>query len=277
MIKPKLYVLDTGTMKMDKNYMIAMHNPANIDNPNPPAEFVEFPVYAVLIDHPEGKILFDTGCNPEGMGEGGRWPEGTQKMFPSFQDESCYLINRLEQLNTRPEDIKYVVASHLHLDHAGCLELFTNATIIVHDTELSNTMKQYAMTKDMGAYIWADVNAWITNDLKWKTVMPHEDELELAQGVKILNFGPGHAWGLLGLHIELPGEGGIILASDAVYTSESYGPPVKMPGIIYDSIGYLNAVEKIKKYAERTDSQVWFGHDSEQFRKFIKSTEGFYE
>lgn len=57
MNKPKLYVLDTGTMKMDKNYMIAMHNPASVDNPNPPAEFVEFPVYAVLIDHPEGKIL----------------------------------------------------------------------------------------------------------------------------------------------------------------------------------------------------------------------------
>lgn len=277
MNKPKLYVLDTGTMKMDKNYMIAMYNPASVDNPNPPAEFVEFPVYAVLIDHPEGKILFDTGCNPDGMGEDGRWPQGIQKMFPSFQDESCYLINRLEQLNTRPEDIKYVVASHLHLDHAGCLELFTNATIIVHDTELSKTMKQYAMTKDMGAYIWADINAWITNDLKWKTVMPHEDELELAEGIKILNFGPGHAWGLLGLHVELPGEGGIILASDAVYSAESYGPPVKLPGIIYDSLGYLNAVEKIKQYADRTNSQVWFGHDSEQFRKFIKSTEGFYE
>ena len=48
-------------MKMDKNYMIAMHTPASIDHPNPPAEFVEFPIYAVLIDHPEGKILFDTG------------------------------------------------------------------------------------------------------------------------------------------------------------------------------------------------------------------------
>lgn len=126
MNKPKLYVLDTGTMKMDKNYMVAMHNPASIDNPNPPAEFIEFPVYAVLIDHPDGKILFDTGCNPEGMGKEGRWPEGVQKLFPAFQDESCYLINRLEQLKVRPEDIKYVVASHLHLDHAGCLELFTN-------------------------------------------------------------------------------------------------------------------------------------------------------
>ena len=248
MSHPKLYVLDTGTMKMDKNYMVAMHNPASIDNPNPPAEFIEFPVYAVLIDHPEGKILFDTGCNPEGMGTDGRWPEGVQKLFPAFQDESCYLINRLEQLKVRPDDIKYVVASHLHLDHAGCLELFTNATVIVHDTELSNTMKQFAMTKDMGAYIWADVD-----------------------------FGPGHAWGLLGLHIELPGTGGIILASDAVYSSENYGPPVKIPGIIYDSIGYLNAVEKIKKYADRTNSQVWFGHDPEQFRAFIKSTDGFYE
>ncbi|MDN7227515.1 N-acyl homoserine lactonase family protein [Planococcus liqunii] len=277
MDKPKLYVLDTGTMKMDKNFMVAAHNPASIDNPNPPAEFVEFPVYAVLIDHPDGKILFDTGCNPEGMGENGRWPEGVQKLFPAFQDESCYLINRLEQLNLRPDDIKYVVASHLHLDHAGCLELFTNATIIVHDSELKNTMKQYAMTKDMGAYIWADINAWIGNDLKWKTVMPHEDELELVKGVKILNFGPGHAWGLLGLHIDLPGEGGVILASDAVYSAENYGPPVKIPGIIYDSLGYLSAVEKIKKYAERTNSQVWYGHDSKQFRSFIKSTEGFYE
>lgn len=277
MSKTKLYVLDTGTMKMDKGFMVAMHNPGTISNPNPPAEFIEFPVYAVLIDHPEGMILFDTGCNPEGMGEEGRWPEGVQTMFPSFQDESCYLINRLEQLKVQPKDIKYVVSSHLHLDHAGCLELFTEATIIVHDTELANTMKQYAMTKDMGAYIWADVQAWVEKGLRWKTIMPDEDEIELAKGIKILNFGPGHAWGMIGLHVELPGEGGIILASDAVYSEENYGPPAKIPGIIYDSVGYLSAVDRIKKYAERTNSKVWFGHDAKQFRSFIKSTEGFYE
>lgn len=158
MIKPKVYVLDTGTMQMDKGFMVAMHNPASINNQNPPAEFVEFPVYAVLIDHPEGKILFDTGCNPEGMGDDGRWPEGVQELFPYQASEECYLINRLAQLNVRPEDIKYVVASHLHLDHAGCLELFKNATVIVHDTELSNTMKTYAINKDMGAYVWADID-----------------------------------------------------------------------------------------------------------------------
>jgi N-acyl homoserine lactone hydrolase len=273
----KMYVLDTGTMKMDKGFMVAMHNPASVLNPNPPADFVEFPVYAVLIDHPEGKILFDTGCNPEGMGEGGRWPQPVQQLFPYMATEDCYLINRLAQLKVRPEDIKYVVASHLHLDHAGCLEMFTNATIIVHDTELTNTMKTYAINKDMGAYVWSDIDAWIRKGLNWKTIRPKDAEIPLVDGVKILNFGSGHAWGLLGLHVELPGAGGIILASDAVYSAHNYGPPIKIPGIIYDSVGYINTVERIKEYAARTNSQVWFGHDADQFSKFIKSTEGYYE
>ncbi|MBN6185627.1 N-acyl homoserine lactonase family protein [Aneurinibacillus sp. BA2021] len=277
MVKPKLYVLDTGTMKMDKGYMVAMHNPASIHNPSPPADFIEFPVYAVLIDHPEGKILFDTGCNPEGMGKAGRWPEGVQNLFPYLANEECYLINRLAQLKVRPEDIKYVVASHLHLDHAGCLELFTNATIIVHDTELSNTMKSYAMSRDLGAYIWADIDAWVRTGLHWKTIRPTDQEVPLVEGIKIVNFGPGHAWGMLGLHVELPGTGGILLASDAVYSAENYGPPVKTPGIIYDSVGFTNTVERIREYAARTHSQVWFGHDTNQFNSFIKSTEGYYE
>ncbi|WP_047151797.1 AhlS family quorum-quenching N-acyl homoserine lactonase [Aneurinibacillus tyrosinisolvens] len=277
MIKPKLFVLDTGTMKMDKGYMVAMHNPASISNPNPPAEYIEFPVYAVLIDHPEGKILFDTGCNPEGMGKGGRWPEGVQQLFPYLANEECYLINRLAQLKVRPQDIKYVVASHLHLDHAGCLELFTNATIIVHDTELSNTMKSFAMSRELGAYIWADIDAWIRTGLNWKTIQPQDKEVPLVEGVKILNFGPGHAWGMLGLHVELPGTGSIVLASDAIYSAENYGPPAKIPGIIYDSVGFVNTVNRIREYAARTKSQVWFGHDSDQFSKFIKSTEGYYE
>ncbi|GGG13834.1 AhlS family quorum-quenching N-acyl homoserine lactonase [Paenibacillus abyssi] len=275
--RPKLYVMDNGRMSMDKNWMIAMHNPATIDNPNAPTQFVEFPIYTVLIDHPEGKILFDTSCNPDSMGIEGRWADSTQKAFPWVANEECYLHNRLAQLKVRPEDIKYVIASHLHLDHAGCLEMFTNATIIVHEDELNGTLQTYARNQKEGAYIWGDIDAWIKNQLQWRTVKREEDNLELAEGIKVLNFGSGHAWGMLGLHIQMPETGGIILASDAIYTAESYGPPVKPPGIIYDSIGYGKTVEKIRRLAQRTESQVWFGHDSNQFKQFRKSTEGYYE
>lgn len=274
---PRVYVMDNGRMSMDKNWMIAMHNPASVDNPNAPAEFVEFPVYTVLIDHPEGKILFDTACNPNAMGSDGRWGKETQKMFPIVADESCWLHNRLEQLGVGPKDIKYVVASHLHLDHAGCLEMFTNATIIVHEDELNGTLQTYASNQKEGAYVWGDIDAWIKNNLQWQIVKQDEDNLLLAEGVSVLNFGSGHAWGMLGLHVTLPETGGIILASDAIYTAESFGPPVKPPGIIYDSLGYTKAVERIRRLAKETNSQVWFGHDANQFKAFRKSTEGYYE
>ncbi|MBF0705575.1 MULTISPECIES: AhlS family quorum-quenching N-acyl homoserine lactonase [Bacillales] len=274
---PKLYVMDNGRMSMDKNWMIAMHNPATITNPNAQTEFVEFPIYTVLIDHPAGKILFDTACNPNSMGPEGRWTEATQQTFPYKASEECYLHNRLEQLNVRPEDIKFVVASHLHLDHAGCLEMFTNATIIVHEDELNGTLQSYARNQKEGAYIWGDIDAWIKNNLQWQTIKRNEDNVQLAEGIKVLNFGSGHAWGMIGLHIQMPETGGIILASDAVYTAESFGPPIKPPGIIYDSLGYAASVEKIRRLAKETNSQVWFGHDSNQFNNFRKSTEGYYE
>nr|BAU61868.1 N-acylhomoserine lactonase [Mammaliicoccus sciuri] len=273
----KVYVLDNGRMRMDKNLMIAGSNQATLDNPNAPNEMFEFPIYTVFIDHPEAKILFDTACNPNSMGENGRWINQTQKAFPYTADESCYLPNRLEQINVDPSEVDYVVASHLHLDHAGCLEYFTNATVIVHDDELNGTMQTYARNQKAGAYIWADIDAWIKNDLTWKTIKPYEDNLEIVKGVKVLNFGSGHAWGMIGLEVETQELGTLILASDAIYTAESMGDILKPPGILYDSIGWARSVEKIKKLAKEKNAQIWFGHDGNQFEGFRKSTDGYYE
>ncbi|PTJ51384.1 AhlS family quorum-quenching N-acyl homoserine lactonase [Mammaliicoccus sciuri] len=273
----KLYVLDNGRMRMDKNLMIAGSNQATLDNPNAPNEMFEFPIYTVFIDHPEAKILFDTACNPNSMGENGRWINQTQKAFPYTADESCYLPNRLEQINVDPSEVDYVVASHLHLDHAGCLEYFTNATVIVHDDELNGTMQTYARNQKAGAYIWADIDAWIKNDLTWKTIKPYEDNLEIVKGVKVLNFGSGHAWGMIGLEVETQELGTLILASDAIYTAESMGDILKPPGILYDSIGWARSVEKIKRLAKEKDAQIWFSHDGNQFEGFRKSTDGYYE
>ena len=251
----KIYVLDNGRMKMDKNLMFANSNQATMDNPNQPNEMHEFPIYTVFIDHPEAKILFDTACNPNAMGDNGRWITVTQKAFPYFADEACHLPNRLEQIGIDP----------------------TNATVIVHNDELNGTMQSYARNQKEGAYIWADIDAWIKNDLTWKTMKRDEDYLKLVDGVKVLNFGSGHAWGMIGLEIETEELGTIILASDAIYTKESMEPTLKPPGILYDSVGWTNSVEKIKKLAAEKNAQIWFGHDGEQFAEFRKSTDGYYE
>ena len=74
----------------------------------------------------------------------------------------------------------------------------------------------------------------ICAELNWREIGRQEPDQKIVDGVKLLNFGPGHARGMLGLQVSLRSEPGVILVSDACYTAENYGPPAKQPGISYD-------------------------------------------
>lgn len=272
----KLYVLENGNMVCDKRYQIAGFNYGTASNRNPLTQFVDIPIHAFLIDHPEGLVLFDTGCNPKGMTE--RWPEYIKDISPYEVNEESLLVNRLAQLNFKPEDIKYVVMSHLHADHEGNLELFTNSEIFVNDEDFTRTIKQYVLNEDVNFLPIGDIEQWIrARNLHWRLVEAEEKELKLMEGVTILNFGSGHSWGCMGLFLELQKTGNIILVADAIYTSENLGPPIKMQGVVYDSLGYISTLKRIKKMADERNSRIWFGHDKKQYDGLIKSTEGYYE
>jgi len=47
------------------------------------------------------------------------------------------VLSALTWVTLAPEGIDIVVNSHLHCDHCGCNELFSNATIYVHADELA--------------------------------------------------------------------------------------------------------------------------------------------
>ncbi|MEH7253799.1 N-acyl homoserine lactonase family protein [Neobacillus niacini] len=273
--RPKVYVLDNGVITADENWFFSMNNPAVPGQPYEP-KFMRMPIFTVLIDHPEGKILFDTACNPDSMSPGGRWDPFTQALFPWHAKEEDYLHNRLEQLNVRPDDIKYVVASHLHLDHVGCLDMFKKSTIICHDDEFTAAMKSYGLNHRAGGpYFWNDTDAWLKANLQWDLIKRDEDYIELVEGVRILNFGSGHTMGMLCLELDLPETGKVILGSDLAYSKESVGPPARVPVLVHDTVGYVNATERIRRLPKST--QVWYSHDSENFEKLVKSTEGYYE
>ena len=271
----KLYVLDHGKLSIDKGLLDGSRQLDTFYDPNAPVEMVEYPVYTVLIDHPEGKVLFDTACHPDSMK--GHWPDYLKKSFPYHAVESQHLLNRLEQLNLRTEDIDYVIISHLHFDHAGSLEMFPNSKIIVHEDELSNTMENYLQNTEVPGYVREEIKAWEDADLQWKTVPKTADKVTLMEGIDILNYGPGHSYGMLGLHIQLPSTGSIVLASDAIYSKMNYVPPIQLPSSVFDPEGYKRTIEQVKLIEEQYQAQIWFGHDVEQFQSLIKSTEGFYE
>ncbi|NMA13594.1 MAG: N-acyl homoserine lactonase family protein [Chloroflexi bacterium] len=269
----KLYVLDNGHNENDYASLVATPFPLTRENREPKALWVKVPVYTVLVESPQGLVLFDTACHPDCMVD--RWAEENKQLTPHFCTVSQQLPNVLKRLGYSPDDVNYVVVSHLHEDHGGCLEFFKKAKIFVHENEFDQTMRKYALKKDMGGYIWKDIDQWIKADLNWELVSADDDMIEIVPNVHILNLGSGHTPGLLGLLVSLPNTGNIILTSDAISTAENYKK--KFPGIIYDSQGFLKCVDKVQKLQKKYNAQVWFSHDLEQYNTLVKSDDGFYD
>ncbi len=257
-----LHVLYNGMLECDYANLVAMPVLGNSRQKERLSKWSPSPVTMFLIEHPDGLVLFDTGCHPKAMEE--RWDEENRLRTPYTFEKENLLVNHLEALGYKPEDVDYVVLSHLHEDHAGGLELFPHAQIFVNDTELAQTLKLYALNGPMGGYIRKDIEAWLKLPLKWNTIPDDEKTYELLDGITILNFGPGHTFGMMGLQVETKNHGTFILASDAVNTKVNYGPPIQYPGLAYDTIGYAKTIRRIQLLEKKTHAQVLFGHDQQQ-------------
>ena len=275
-VRNKIFILDLGRMHMTCSSFfgdLAKNDPLK-------NKVVEFPISAYLVESPEGRILYDVGCHPDAMKPQGRWSESFQSRFPwsaGPDGEACHLPNRLEQMGLGPDDIKYVVLSHMHSDHAGCVEFFQNSRVIVHRSEYDVALEYHKRRDPDNSYAWRDTEQWVHQDMNWRFIEDHEKELSLTDHITLLNWGPGHAAGMLGLDVSLDETGHVILASDAVFTTENYGPPARPQGFSVSVSGAARTVEKIRSRAERISAQVWCGHDMTQFLSLRHSTEGWYE
>lgn len=272
----KLYVMDCGRIENDLGCLIGLPHQATIYDKNPKADWVQVPIWTVLIEQNGKRILMDTACNPESEK---RWHNSLWIRTPYYATEERHFPNVLKRMGLTPKDIDYVVMSHLHVDHGGCLEMFSGsgAEIIVHEDEFMNALKLYALNRDMGPYIRKDIEGWLNADLNWKLIPRDAQDFELEKGVKVLNLGPGHCFGMLGLQVDLEKTGTVILPSDALNVKENMGPPIVTPSSVYDSIGYRKTAARIYELAKQTNGQVWFGHDIKQFETLVTSDNGYYE
>jgi glyoxylase-like metal-dependent hydrolase (beta-lactamase superfamily II) len=78
---------------------------------------------------------------------------------------------------------------------------------------------------------------------------------------------------MTGLFVSLANSGNFLFSADALYRSENLGPPVRIPGLIFDSPGYVKSANFIAEYAKNTDAKIIFGHDMRQFATLKKAPE----
>ncbi len=219
------------------------------------------PALAYIIEHPEGRVLFETGLSELCIDE---WP-------PEWQDgvdlamvlPEHKLPARLKQLGLGPEDFRYLILGHLHTDHSGGARIFENAgvEVVVHEDEYNHVMN---MDADEANFFNKKDVAFMKHVSK---TLVTDSELELLPGVTLMHL-PGHTPGLLGVKIDLPHSGTAMLTTDAMYRHETYGPPAIGSTTVWDTGCWNRSIEKIRHIATENEAMLFPGHDGQAIKQF---------
>jgi glyoxylase-like metal-dependent hydrolase (beta-lactamase superfamily II) len=97
------------------------------------------PVPSYLIEHPKGRVLFDSGLNLLTQTDPEPYITSAGMQFTTFHFVPGEEIStRLESVDLAATDIDLIVNSHLHYDHCGGNALLPNADILVQEPEWSH-------------------------------------------------------------------------------------------------------------------------------------------
>ncbi len=265
----KLYAFSSGALTIGKGVL------QNMGPMDPP---IQIPVGFYVIKHPKGNVLFDTGNNDRIITDPSYWGASFDALKP-VNTPDVAIDAQLKKIDLPPDDIKYVVASHLHLDHGGNVGKFPNSTIVVQKTEIQNAFWPEPGTG--GPYMIGDVmplrapNSNYPNAVK---MLQLEGDLDLfGDGSIIVKRWVAHTPGSQMMTVRLKNTGLVILTGDNVYFRENVEKSLP-PNIVlaYNPTGFLTAYEWIRHMAATEDAQYFTAHDPDAFKAMKKAPE-FYD
>ncbi len=259
----QLYMFQTGVLRTKVKYI----------KMNQGDESYDIPVPWFLIKHPKGNVVIDGGNAVEAaIDKRAHWGAVVDAYDPlMLPSENC--VDQARSVGVEPGDVRYVLQSHLHLDHSGAIGRFPKATYFVQRAEY-----EYAHAPDWfskGAYIRADIDH---PGVDWKFLGgEYTDHYDLfGDGTIRMIFTPGHSPGHQSFLVNLPNTGPVLLTIDAAYTIDHWNDRA-LPGLVCSSVDAARSVAKLRKIAADTGAMVVTGHDPEGWRTFDKAPQDFYD
>jgi 4-pyridoxolactonase len=241
----KVYLLNSGSLVIDRSNVLW-----NIDPGNP----VRFPVYSVLIDHPEELFLFDTGYDYDHV----------QRVLPfeePIQQPNETIPEQLKLCGYAPDDIPVLVNSHLHFDHVGGNRFFTKGKTVLHRKEL----EQGRNPEPFERYGYSD-KQWDHADANFETI---EGDLEIAKGLHLYET-PGHTIGHYSLLVQFENRQPILFSFDAAYTHENLEKEIQSSFHI-DPVAGVRSIRRVKQLAKEHNAEIFVSHEMEAFQTYKKA------
>ncbi len=258
----KIYLLDGGQFQQDQSIVTFAIGAG---------QKVWSQVYSAYIDHPEAKIIVETGMDPE------IWSPMLKQILVPKQSEEQRLDKALQRIGVNPDEIDIVINTHLHADHCSFNRLFKNASWIVNGNELDEALdpEPFEITYFRPCF-----------DVGLKTERIDKD-YSVVKGLEILDTF-GHTAGHVAVSVETEHSGVFLFTGDAAMTKENlWGSDRTSPkgwpcAPCLDQKAFMRSLEKMRTFIEstkaksmRTCSHV-YGHDAEEFDK-LRHSPNYYE
>jgi N-acyl homoserine lactone hydrolase len=248
----KLYVFDCGTVDVKD---ISLFSPG-VDK----GKKRQLVVSCYLIKHPQGLLVWDTGL-PDGLV---KMPKGASAFGGAMQlKRSKTLVGQLAEIGVKPEDVKYVAFSHMHGDHSGNGNLFTNATVIMQKEEYAAA---FGPDSAKFGFDKANYEKLATN----KSIQLEGDYDVFGDGKVTVMRAIGHTPGHQTLLVDLEKSGPVMLSGD-LYHFKKNRENKGVPSFNFNKELTLQAMEKIEKATYDKKARFWIQHDPEQNKEIAHS------
>lgn len=235
-------------------------------------QWTELPVQAFAVEHPgAGLLLVDTGFNAavavdprQGMGRLGGL------VFKDLRMESAEALPaQLRDRGLDPDDVRAVLLTHLHSDHASGISQFPDATFVVSAAEWESA----ASGRQTEGYIKRQFD----HAFDYRTIDFEDEAVDsyatfgraadvFGDGSVRMAFTPGHTAGHCSVILRLS-DREALLAADAAYTRRSI-EETALPQRMHDEHRSRRSLREIQLYAERNpEALVVPGHDMDAWRE----------
>lgn len=210
-------------------------------------EVEDFPVIAYYLEG-EHKILVDNGgCAVDA-------PRGVAAQ-PYTRTKEQEIDNALRAIGVEPEEIEFIIFTHLHWDHASNTNLFPNARLICQKREFESLDEPNNPSNKKG---------YIKEYVQKYTYEFVEGDVDLFDGISVM-LTPGHTIGSQSVIVQME-EGPAIITGDLITLRESWEHNPPQPnGLYYNDDALEMMYESIEKL--RPVSKLIFpGHDGCVFK-----------
>lgn len=222
---------------------------------------VEVPVTGAFIEMADGEhMVFDTGMMPhDGTHECGTSAPRFREMIARYGREDD-IRERLAELGRTPQDVKIVINSHFHWDHAGGNHLFAHARFLVQSSEF-----RFAHQPD-GFIARPYERAYFDCGIDYELL---RGDTLIKPGVAALAT-PGHTPGHQSLMLRLPSGGVMIMTGDAVFCPANLDPDLP-PGNAHTTELAITSIARLRLLAEFLGGELVICHDPGFWQKWLPS------